>query len=239
MPLSGFMAPVTLVGTLVQHTAETLSGRRHQPARRAGRAGPLRRLAGDLRHALRDDADGRRRDDDDRLRLLRDRQAPRPADPGLHRAERRQAARRPGRAGDRHGRHARGALPASTASPAPACSTSRAARASRSWSSTTRSAAWRCAWCAGIEPRDDFPSPAAVRGAAARAAPAHRRPHPAPPADRDRFPGPVIDRANRCPLARGGRPDPRPAGAAARSNACWPPGSRRRRPPAPRRSSRR
>jgi len=26
MPLSGFMAPVTLVGTLVQHTAETLSG---------------------------------------------------------------------------------------------------------------------------------------------------------------------------------------------------------------------
>ena len=26
MPLSGFMAPVTMVGTLVQHTAETLSG---------------------------------------------------------------------------------------------------------------------------------------------------------------------------------------------------------------------
>jgi trimethylamine--corrinoid protein Co-methyltransferase len=26
MPLSGFMAPVTLVGTLIQHTAETLSG---------------------------------------------------------------------------------------------------------------------------------------------------------------------------------------------------------------------
>ena len=26
MPLSGFMAPVTIIGTLVQHTAETLSG---------------------------------------------------------------------------------------------------------------------------------------------------------------------------------------------------------------------
>ena len=26
MPLSGFMAPVSLVGTLIQHTAETLSG---------------------------------------------------------------------------------------------------------------------------------------------------------------------------------------------------------------------
>jgi len=26
MPLSGFMAPITLTGTLIQHTAETLSG---------------------------------------------------------------------------------------------------------------------------------------------------------------------------------------------------------------------
>jgi trimethylamine--corrinoid protein Co-methyltransferase len=36
MPLSGFMAPVTLVGTLVQHTAETLSGLVMSQLTRAG-----------------------------------------------------------------------------------------------------------------------------------------------------------------------------------------------------------
>ena len=43
--------------------------RGHQPARPPGRAGAVRRLAGGLRHPLRDDADGRHRDHDDRLRL--------------------------------------------------------------------------------------------------------------------------------------------------------------------------
>ena len=45
MPLSGFMAPVTLVGTLVQHTAETLSGVVISQLAAAGRAGALRRLS--------------------------------------------------------------------------------------------------------------------------------------------------------------------------------------------------
>jgi len=49
MPLLGFMGPVTIVGSLVQHTAETLSGV--------------------VLSQLRNDPDGRDRDADDRLRL--------------------------------------------------------------------------------------------------------------------------------------------------------------------------
>ena len=69
MPLAGFMSPVTLVGSLVQHTAETLSGLVISQLAAAGRAHPVGRVPGHLRHPLRDHADGRRRDDDDRLRL--------------------------------------------------------------------------------------------------------------------------------------------------------------------------
>jgi len=45
MPLSGFMAPVTLVGSLVQHTAETPGD---QPVDTARSPGSLRRLTGDF-----------------------------------------------------------------------------------------------------------------------------------------------------------------------------------------------
>ena len=62
MPLSGFMAPVTLVGSAGPAHRRDAERPRHQPARPPRRAGALRRLAGDLRRALRDDADGRDRD---------------------------------------------------------------------------------------------------------------------------------------------------------------------------------
>ncbi len=105
MPLSGFVAPVTLVGTLIQHTAETLSGivisqLAHPGAPILYGGSPAvfdvryeTTPMGDIEHP------------DARLRLQRDRQAPRPAHPGLYLAERRQGARRPGRAGIGHGRH--------------------------------------------------------------------------------------------------------------------------------------
>ena len=56
MPLSGFIAPVTLVGSLIQHTAETLSGVVISQLAAPGAPLALRRLAGDLRHPLRDHA---------------------------------------------------------------------------------------------------------------------------------------------------------------------------------------
>ena len=69
MPLSGFMAPVTLVGTVVQHTAETLSGIVITQLTQSRCTGAVRRVTGRLRCSLRDDAHGGRRDDDDRLRI--------------------------------------------------------------------------------------------------------------------------------------------------------------------------
>jgi len=89
MPLSGFMAPVTQVGSLVQHTAETLSGLAISQLTNPGT--PV--LYGgspaifDVRYE-RNHSHGRDRHHDDRLRLQRDRQVSRFTDTGLHRTQR-------------------------------------------------------------------------------------------------------------------------------------------------------
>ena len=60
MPLTGATSPVTLAGAVTQHCAESPERRRHSPARDAGRADNLRRVARVLRHAQGHDPDGRR-----------------------------------------------------------------------------------------------------------------------------------------------------------------------------------
>ena len=105
MPLSGFMAPVTLVGTLVQHTAETLSGIVISQASRPGT--PV--LYGgspavfDMRYETTPMGAVETQMVDCAYNEIG--KHSRPAHPGLYLLERRQAARRPGRAGNRHGRH--------------------------------------------------------------------------------------------------------------------------------------
>ena len=71
MPLAGGAAPVTLVGSVVQHAAECLSGIVDPPARPPGRADRVGRRPGDRRHADRRHPDGRHRDRHARRRLQR------------------------------------------------------------------------------------------------------------------------------------------------------------------------
>ncbi len=68
-----------------------------RPVGAPGYAHALRRLPRGLRYPLRVRAHGSGRVHDDRLRRGRDRSAPRPADPGLYRAQRRQGPGCPGR----------------------------------------------------------------------------------------------------------------------------------------------
>ena len=90
MGMTGATSPTTIAGTLVQHVAENLSGLVIGQLAGPRRAGHLRRLAVELRHAERHDPHGRDGNDDDRRRLRPDRQVPEAADARLHGAERRQ-----------------------------------------------------------------------------------------------------------------------------------------------------
>ena len=111
MPLSGLRGAGDARGQRRAARGGDALGRRPEPARR-GRA--RRVLWGgspaifDIRYET--TPMGADRDDDARLRVRGGRQAPGPADPGLHRAVRREGPRRPGRARDRHGRGARRSL---------------------------------------------------------------------------------------------------------------------------------
>ena len=107
MGMTGATSPATIAGTLVQHRRREPLRPGHLPAGPEGRAGHLRRLAVELRHAQRDDPDGGDRDDDDRRRLRPDRQVPQAAHPRLHGPERRQGQRPPGRLRDGPGRRPR------------------------------------------------------------------------------------------------------------------------------------
>ncbi len=104
MPLSGFMAPVTLVGSLVQHTAETLSGIVISQVARPGT--PV--LYGgspavfDMRYETTPMGAVETQMIDCAYNEIGKHFGH--AHPGLYFAERRQAARRPGRPGNRHGR---------------------------------------------------------------------------------------------------------------------------------------
>ena len=188
MPLSGFMAPVTLVGTLVQHTAETLSGvvisqlvRPGAPVLYGGSPaifdvryettpmGAIETMMIDCAYS----EIGKHLGLPTQAYIALSDAKQLDAQAGLETGMGATLA-----ALSRHQQHLR----------ARACSTSRAARAWRSWWSTTRSAAWRCGWLRGIEPREDFPARPHLRGAAAREAPADRRAHPPLPAAGDLLP---------------------------------------------------
>lgn len=103
MPLAGLVAPVSVLGCVIQHTAETLSGivisqttAPGAPIIYGGSPGIF-----DMRSMA--PLYLRSRGADDRLRIRRDRQASGASDTGLHRNERQQGPRRPSRLRERHG----------------------------------------------------------------------------------------------------------------------------------------
>ena len=98
MPLAGVAAPVTLIGSIVQHAAETLAGIVLHQLAEAGVADRLGRRADHRRHALGLHPDGRDRDGDDRRRLRGRRQVAGSAVPRLPGRHGRQGHRRAGRA---------------------------------------------------------------------------------------------------------------------------------------------
>ena len=212
MPLPGFVAPVTLVGSVVQHAAETLSGVALSQLAAAGGPHALGRLARGLRHPLRDHPHGRHRDDDARLRQRRGGQAPRDPHPGLHRPVRLQAASTPRRGWRRAWGRSSPGSPGSTACRARGCSTSRAASPWRSSSSTTRSARMVARLRRGHRAPGRLPLAPPLRGAPERRTPPDRRPHPAPPPRGD--PPPRSHHRAGLPrtVARGGGDDPRRPG---------------------------
>ena len=140
MPLSGFMAPVTLVGTLIQHTAETLSG--VVISQVASPGAPI--LYGgspaifDMRYETTPmGAIETMMIDCAYNEIGKSLGMPTQAYISLSDAKRLDAQAGLGAAWGRRWRR----FPGSTTSRDRACSTSRAARVSRSWWSTTRSAA--------------------------------------------------------------------------------------------------
>ena len=76
----------------------------------------------------------------------------------------------------------------------------------------------------GIEPREDFPGPAAPRRAPRREAPPHRPAHAPAPADGDHLPGTGHRPVERGPLARGRQRDSAREGRRARSSGSSPRG---------------
>ena len=107
--LMGLIAPVTTVGATVFHTVDVLAGITMAQVIRPGRAGAVRRGAGDLPHEGRLVADGGHRGAPARRRLRRGREVARAAVPVVHGPVRRADPRRAGRGRDLRLRADRGA----------------------------------------------------------------------------------------------------------------------------------
>ena len=157
MPLSGFMAPVTLVGSLVQHTAETLSGLVISQLARPGT--PV--LYGgspavfDIRYETTPMGAIETMMIDCACNEIG--KAPGTAHAGLHRALRRQAARRAGRAGVGMGATL-AALSGINHISGPGMLDFESCFSWRSSCATTKSADHVLRMMQGITPREDFPA---------------------------------------------------------------------------------
>ena len=184
MPLVGFRRPGDARGQRRPARGRDAVGRRARAAREPWRAGRLGRLAGRLRRAVRDDADGCDRDDDARLREQRGRQAAGPADAGLHRALGRQAARRAGRSRDR-GWALCSRLSGINSISGPGMLAFESCQSLEKLVLDDEICGMVCAAAARHRAARGVPAAAALPGAAARGAAADRGAYPPPPRGRD------------------------------------------------------